>query len=549
MEIKDKLMKTLLELVAAPSISGTEAENLAAYKIVEIIKEIPYFKNNPHNLHMIKVKGDPLERHFVSAMFCSKRLSKNTVIITGHLDVVDIDDFGHLKELAFNPTELMKRIKELPLNSEAMDDYTSGEWIFGRGTADMKYGLALGIELLRELSERDDFEGNILFLAVPGEESNSEGMLAAVPYLVEQKKTFGYEYKALFVTENSIPKEIGDNKKKIYLGTSGKVMPLFLFVGKETHVYESHTGLNPNLLFSELNRLIELNPDFCESDRGNVTPPPICLKQMDLKELYSVQTPLLAAAYYNILTLNLSIDELIGKLKKISLTAFESTLKIVEENVKKYNAVSCSDNKREKIFPKVIMFKDIYDEVANIQGQALEIFLDEKIKEWQKEKKDLQTIAINIMKETYERYPHKSPAIIIGFAPPYYPNKHLNERIDEDRVLLNIIEEVVDYSKADFHIDIELDNYYMGLCDLSYTGVEDKDSLEKITSNIIGIDRYYHIPVKELEELSIPSVVFGGFGKDFHKYSERLYLPYSMEVVPKLYEKTLYKIFNHYKNI
>lgn len=267
---------------------------------------------------MIKISEDPLNRSFVSALFCSSKPSKNTIILTGHLDVVDVEDFGHLKELAFEPLKLQSRIKELPLNKETLEDLESGEYLFGRGTADMKFGLALHIELLRELSLRDDFEGNILFLAVPGEESNSEGMLAAVPYLLDLKQRFGYEYVGLFVSECCIPKEIGDSTKRIYLGTSGKVMPLFLFVGKETHVYESYTGLNPNLLAGELNRLLELNSDFCDRDRGNITPAPICLKHMDLKELYSVQTPLMAASYYNILTLNLSIDELMYKLKKFS---------------------------------------------------------------------------------------------------------------------------------------------------------------------------------------------------------------------------------------
>lgn len=544
MNIRDKIMDTLLKLVAMPSISGTEDENLATEKIVEIISEIPYFKENPDNLKKVEVEGDSLKRKFVSALYCSSKPSKNTVIITGHLDVVAVEDFGHLKDLAFNPIELMKRIDELPLNKEAMDDYKSGEWIFGRGTADMKYGLALGIEILREFSARDDFEGNILFLAVPGEESNSEGMLAAVPFLLNLKNKYDYKYKALFVTENSIPKEIGDNKKRIYLGTAGKVMPLFLFVGKETHVYESHTGLNPNLLFSELNRLLELNPDFCDKDRGNVTPPPTCLKQTDLKELYSVQTPLMAAAYYNMLTLNLSIEKLIDKLKAISFKAFENTLNIIEENVSRFNEVSNSDNEREKITPNILMFSDVYDEVLKAEGENFEKHIGEMIKQWKGEQKDLQTIAINIMKETYARYSYKAPCIIIGFAPPYYPNKHLNESIKEDRSLLDIIEDAVKYSKDKFHTEIELDHYYMGLCDLSYTGIEDAKGLQTIASNIIGINKCYHIPVKELEELNIPSVVFGGFGKDFHKFSERLYMPYSLDIVPKLYEKVLYKIFN-----
>ncbi|GAA0724553.1 M20 family metallopeptidase [Clostridium malenominatum] len=543
MNIKDKIMDTLLKLVEMQGIAGTEDENLTANRIHEIISEIDYFKENKDKLQILDVTGDPLKRHFVSALFCSSEPSNNTIVITGHLDVVDVEDFGHLRDLAFKPIELMERIKELSLNKEAMEDLESGDWIFGRGTADMKFGISLGIELLRELSIRDDFQGNILFLAVPGEESNSEGMIAAVPHLLKLKEEYNLEYKGLFVTECCIPKEIGDEKKRIYLGTSGKVMPLFLFVGKETHVYESHTGLNPNLLSSELNRLLELNPDFCDEDRGNVTPPPICLKSTDLKDLYSVQTPLMAASYYNILTLNLSVDKLMEKLEKIAYEAFNNAVNIVEKNVEKYNVVSKSNNVREKMEAKVLNFSEIYEEVLKEKGEKFEKFIEEKIEIWRQEKKDLQTIAINIMKETYLQYSNKGPCIIIGFAPPYYPNKHLNLSRKEDEILLKIIGDGIKFSREEFGTDIELDHYYMGLCDMSYTGVEDLDGLNSIVSNIIGINKCYHMPVMELSQLNIPSVVFGGLGKDFHKYSERVNISYSFSVVPNIYEKIIYDIF------
>ncbi|MBV1821731.1 M20/M25/M40 family metallo-hydrolase, partial [Bacteroidales bacterium MSK.15.36] len=291
---------------------------------------------------------------------------------------------------AFNPIELKKRIKELPLDKDAINDLESGDYIFGRGTADMKFGLALHIELLRELSSRDDFEGNILFLAVPGEESNSEGMLAAVPHLLELNKKYGYKYIGLFVSECCIPKEIGDETKRIYLGTAGKVMPLFLFVGKETHVYESFSGLNPNLLATELNRLLELNPDFCDINKGNITPPPTCLKQTDLKELYSVQTPLMAASYYNVLTLNLSIDELIEKLKNLCFQAFHNTLNIIEKSVNKFASISNRNSLREEFEPKVLTYEEVYKKVKETLGDKFDTYIQGKIEQWINENMDLQ---------------------------------------------------------------------------------------------------------------------------------------------------------------
>lgn len=103
MNIKDKIMDTLLQLVAVPGIAGKKEESVTAEKIINILEDIPYFSQYPENLNLIKISEDPLNRSFVSALFCSSKPSKNTIILTGHLDVVDVEDFGHLKELAFEP--------------------------------------------------------------------------------------------------------------------------------------------------------------------------------------------------------------------------------------------------------------------------------------------------------------------------------------------------------------------------------------------------------------------------------------------------------------
>ncbi len=42
-----------------------------------------------------------------------------------------------------------------------------------------------------------------------------------------------------------------------------------------------------------------------------------------------------------------------------------------------------------------------------------------------------------------------------------------------------------------------------------------------------------------MKKLGIKAVNFGVHGKDAHKWTERLYMPYSFEVLPKLIRKTL----------
>lgn len=82
----------------------------------------------------------------------------------------------------------------------------------------------------------------------------------------------------------------------------------------------------------------------------------------------------------------------------------------------------------------------------------------------------------------------------------------------------------------------------MGICDLCYTGVK-SENMRDISSNILGLNKNYTFPIESLKKIDIPSVVFGGFGKDFHKYTERLNIPYSLEILPKLYEHLILKLF------
>lgn len=544
MKMKDRLMKTLLELVEVPGISGTSSENFTAQKIYGILSEIPYFIKNPQDLNLNKIENDPLNRYFVSAIVRSQNSSDKTLILNGHLDVVAVDDFGHLKELAFNPTKLVDRISELGLYDEALEDLNSGDYIFGRGTADMKFGIALNIELLRTFSERSDFKGNIIFLAVPGEESNSEGMLGAVPYLTKLKDELGFNYVGALVSECCLPKVPHDKDRYVYLGSVGKVMPLFFFAGKESHVCEPFNSVSANLLASEVNRLFEYNTEFCDSSFGETAPPPLCLKQTDLKELYSVQIPLYAASYYNLLTLNMSPEQLMEKLKRICNYAFESALNSINKSKELYEKMANIKGSSLNIKPCVMTYEELLNEVKSSYGDEFNTHLDNLISNWMDEKLDNQTISIKIIKETYDKYPNKVPMIVIGFAPPYYPDRHINRESADHVEFLDAVDKAINEASNKHNVVIKKDNYFMGISDLSYTGLSDANSSEinVLSSNMLSSKINYNLPLENLKKLDIPGAVIGGFGKDFHKYTERLNISYSFNVVPDIYEDIIYSL-------
>ena len=125
---RKKLYENMKRLVKVDSISGTAAEGAAAYELEAMLREIPYFKEHEENVMVLPVEGDPFQRAIVAAYLECDPDCPDTIILTGHYDVVDIEEYGSLKEIACDVEEITKRIGELHLDEECKKDLESGNW-------------------------------------------------------------------------------------------------------------------------------------------------------------------------------------------------------------------------------------------------------------------------------------------------------------------------------------------------------------------------------------------------------------------------------------
>ena len=69
--------------------------------------------------------------------------------------------------------------------------------------------------------------------------------------------------------------------------------------------------------------------------------------------------------------------------------------------------------------------------------------------------------------------------------------------------------------------------------------VSREQAIEVLRKNFPQMEQLYPLPFSQMKKLGIKAVNFGVHGKDAHKWTERLYMPYSFEVLPKLIRKTL----------
>ncbi|MDK2917791.1 MAG: hypothetical protein PWQ37_524 [Candidatus Petromonas sp.] len=546
MELSKKIEELTIELTNIKSIVGTKTELDIVEKIYQKLSEMDYYKKHPEFLKYVDFIDDKLGRKSVLATLKGKKgNSKKTIVLIGHTDTVGISDYGNLKEYATKPLELVDQLKKVTLPEDAKKDLESGEWLFGRGIFDMKCGVATLMCIIEDISKNiEDFEGNLVFAAVADEEGNSGGMLSVVPQFVKMQEKEGYEYLAVIDTDYMAPRYADDNNRYIYIGTVGKLMPSFYIVGKETHVGEAYKGLDPNQIAGAITEKINLNFDFCDIAEGEVSLPPITLRQQDLKQEYSVQIAKTATLYFNYSTHKSTPDEVMEKMKNAAHEAFEN----VVENLNKQYEVFCKQSgfphKKLPWQPRVMSYQELYNRVKEEMGDNLDSKVKELTDELMKDGGlDERDFSLRIVEEVHKLWSDKDPIVIIYFSPPYYPHIYVKGNDYKEKLLLKSVEKSVKEVNTDYNIVNK--KFYPYISDLSFVSApKDENVMKALKNNMPALSSKYNLPLGDMQKLSLPVVNIGPFGKDAHKFTERLEKKYSFDIAPKLVYKTILNLLS-----
>ena len=539
---RESIRRITLDLTGIRSVVGTAGEIKAAEKIHEFFKSLNYYTNHPDYLTLSNLKEDTLGRKNVIVLLKGEKgSSKNAVILTGHIDTVGVEDYGNIKKYATDPIKLQELLKDKELDEDTARDLASGGWTFGRGILDMKAGVAAQMALMKKLSESiDRLDGNIVFVAVPDEEGNSGGMLSAVDDLIRLAEKHNLEYIAAVNTDYMSPRFPGDDKKYIYIGTVGKILPCFYVYGKETHVGQAFEGLDANLLAAEIMSEVDLAFDLCDVVESEVTLPPISLSLRDLKSEYSVQTVNETYLYFNYSTHNIQPDEVLAKLKAKAEEAFKNVLDKVNDKHRSYCRAAGIPFKELPWSVQVLTFEELYSAVKAEVGVSIDESLKHLKEKLLKEKPDDRIYSLEIVRELRRHWSNKNPAVILYFAPPYYPHNYVRGESKNERRLLAAVNEAVAHVSAEYPYRFEVKKFYPYISDLSYCSVpRESRAINALVSNLPGWNEIYSLPIESIQKLDVPVVNIGPYGKDAHKFTERVNVPYSFEVMPKILEKTV----------
>ncbi len=546
--MKERIMEILTELVALKSVSYTKAEILPAEWFENFFKNIPYFKEHPEDTGVYEIANDPHGRKIPYAFLKGKKT--DTVLFSGHFDVVSTEEYGDAEPWAYDITtkELEKKLAQMPLDNIARADLESGEWLWGRGVADMKGGLAIHAALFEKYAEEalaGTLEGSILFIPVPDEESYSTGMTHATEILKNFREKYNLNYK-LYIC----PEPTADNNMKqiMSLGTIGKVMPAILVQGKKGHMGHCYQGFSALGMLSEIYLKTNGSLEFSDVTKGEASPPPTWGLMRDMKRVYDVSIPHRGCGYFTALTFETTPEEILTKLKAICLEAFEHQVEKLNAEYQQFK-LNCPAETAEKIYyePYVLSFDELCEVARQKDEKGYESFKKVLYADISKKIVDGElnypNATLRMMEETLDFAQIMVPVIIIGFAPPYYPQTHSDLVKGKEGYGTKAFELIREESKK-FDQEVLAENYFTGISDLSYGAVTSKFDYEKYSKNAPLWGDNYSIDLETIEANAIPGIIYGPIGRNYHQYVERVNKKSLLEIVPEVTKELVEYMWN-----
>lgn len=535
--MREEIRKLTEQMVAIASVNGTRGEGELADFLLETLRQIPYFKAHPEYVFFVPLKEDPYGRKNVFALLKGERGTKpDTIVLHGHMDTVGVEDFGSLKSYAFDSGKLPELLASLPLADEVRNDLESGDYLFGRGSCDMKSGDAVFLWLLKYLSRQiQNLSGNLLVMFNPVEENMHTGMQEALGVLERLRRDERLEYRLAINNDYICPLYPGDPHRYLYTGAVGKLLPCFYIRGCETHVGQCYEGFSASLLAAELERQVDLNPAYCNAYDGETSLPPTVLKLQDLKDFYNVQTAKEAFVYFNYMVHGASVEEITAKMKEAAQLAAQETTRLQQERYRAFCDLTHLAFKPKIFDCRVLLYEELYKLAQEQFGEELEPMLTARLGVLKKKETDSRVLAMELVRYLADQVALQGPFVVLFYAPPYCPHNTLNPVNPKEKAIVETLHRLKGRFEELAGAPFEIMHFFPSLSDSSYLKLDDDAaSVRTLVENFPAQNQLFPVPLEQIQALNIPAVNFGVYGKDAHKWTERVYMPYSFETLPKM---------------
>ena len=538
----------LKRLVRTDSTTNSLKELDMVTTLLEVIGEDPFFEAHPDLFGAYDLSGDHMGRKAVWALRpaihgdgIGEEAGVPTVVLAGHMDTVTTDNYAGLEAFSRDPEALELAMKRqgvdgnpviLPMKEQAKIDLASGEWIFGRGTADMKGGLSIYLDQLFQGAEGK----NLLFVAVPDEETYSVGMRGAAKLLLDLKEKFRLEYKLLLMGES----HLRDQRGSVYFdGTIGKMTVNIVVRGVPSHVRFYYGANNAILLASQICAKIDGNASLTERYLTEVTPPPSVSYFRDTKPRYDVtlaeSVDMSMVQFLFKKSPKKALDDLVDIAKRVAADNMDYIRKQYASWKGDY-AVNCAPLEKET---EVLTFGQLKERVKEVMGEGFETWYQEQMATVM-EARNAGTCSMNdgtnrLIHSLLNAWKPDWPVVIFALAPPMYPGFKNTDICEEGAVVLTLTDEICKFCEDELGYPAYFEHYFGGISDMSYAAcIYGEEESAVVGENMPLWGECYDIDFDAIRQLQIPVYNIGPFGRDIHTGMERANKKSLQEETPKL---------------
>lgn len=524
-----------LQLVEWQSETGTDGEAAFADRLADLLRTIPYFERHPENIAVFGSHGMPPRSNVVALV---RGTGRRTLALAGHFDTAAIANYRELAPLACQSEALAEAlIADLSQRScteqeeRALADLLGGDFLPGRAMLDMKSGIAAGIAVLERHAGDLERVGNLLLIATPDEERNSQGMRSLRDALPALAARWDLDIAAAINLDATSDQGDGREGRAIYRGTIGKLLPFAFVVGEPSHAAYPFDGISAHLIASVILARIEANTALCDRGGDEVSPPPICLEGGDRRSGYEVTTPEEVFLAFNWLFHSWPAEALLERFQAEVENGLGAAMRHFERETQAYAKMSGRSAQGRPRKPSVMTYDATRALAHSIGGEAALARIDAVAQELEETDNPLVKTR-RIVEAAVAEARVGGPAVIVGFSSLHYPHTHLDPADPGHKAFSAAIET----ARADFErrsgLSVVYRDTFLGISDMSFLGhVPDAGDLTLIASNTPAPDLIDH---PQPSALRFPVVNIGPWGRDYHQRLERVHAPYAFHDLPQL---------------
>ncbi len=513
-----------MKLVGQPSVTNSPGEAAFGPWLRGELQARPAFAEQPQQVWLEPTLHDA-GRTRASVCALARGSGSSTVLLTGHYDVVGVTNYGDLAAQAFSPGELATRLAA-SLSPEhdgpLLADLESGNFMFGRGSLDMKSGLAAGLAVLEAWTASGN-AGNLLFAAVPDEEENSHGMRSLVRQLPEIERRYGLEIVAAVSLDAEVDPAGDGRGQAVFLGSVGKVLPSMLLLGRPAHAGAPFDGLSAALLLAEVIQRVELHPDFIDPHLAEPGPPAALLQLSDLKDQYDVTTPEALWCTFNVLLRARTPEDVLEQLRGAVQAGLASAMTELEARARASGMLMQAAAVQVLTYAQVLTLAQARGGQAALDRLSALAAAGAAL--------DTPRLCQQLTLAAAREANLSGPAAILGFGSLPYPVAQLGQDASS-AALRTAVEHAVTEVEAQTGVSVRLRPFFPGVSDMSFLGGAAATNV--LRANTPAWESRMTLEESPLPTLRVPVVNAGPWGRDYHQRGERVFAPYTFGVLPQL---------------